>query len=306
MKYSKEEFVFEKSNNKTKYSLKHSVIPIVLDDNMSEIIKYLLWYVPNISSYQSYHNELISSIDFEDFSFDIIKESMHLKNSDIMFTEDIDEDVVNFYLDRIDTSSQKIILTKAKSETYTESLLRHIRNSIAHGFFNTVGGMLIGFDFKTEELKPSNATAIFKIFPEYLLNGLKALSSELTSKKLALRVLEKNGYTIEKFSNDKTPSNNHFDFYVKKDKKRYALSILKYTDIDYLPKDEVENLINTFSDIKDGIIPVLFINTSLLTDELKDYLLSKKVIILDTKNIKYMLNSRDMLAEIHKFSRVHH
>lgn len=289
-------FEYEVCDDKTEYSIYHKEKPIKLNEEMTKAIEYLLWYVPNINSIQSPKNELSSSLDFEDFVFGIIKNYMNLENKDIAFLDFVDDDIVKFYEDEICTHSQKLILTKQENESKTDSLLRHIRNSIAHGHFNIVGDMLIGFDFKTVAMDREECTAIYKIFPRNLLKGLYSLNQEVTAEKLAQIALQRNGYEVERFKN--TKYDFHFDFYVKKGKKRYALEIKKYNDIEIIPEEEVKELVEKFTGVYENIIPVLFINTSLLKKETKMKLKDENVIILDVRNIMKMLNHRDILAEI--------
>lgn len=289
-------FEFEDCNDKKAYSIYHKDKPLKLSSDMTKILEYLLWYVPNINSIQSPKNELTSSINFDNFVFGIIKNYMNLKNIDIAFLDYIDSDIVKFYEDEICTHSQKLILTRQENESKTDSLLRHIRNSIAHGHFNVVEDMLIGFDFKTVKNDAEECTAIFKIFPQNLLRGLSSLNDEVTAEKLAQIALQRTGYEVESFRN--TNLDYHFDYYVKKKNKRYALEIKKYNDLEVLPEKEVEELVEKFSGVYENITPVLFINTSLLKKETKMKLKDENVIILDVKNIIKMLDNRDILSEI--------
>ena len=289
-------FEFETCKDKVSYSIYHENTPIKLTEEMTKTLEYLLWYVPNINSLQSPENELTSSLSFENFVFGIIKNYMSLENKDVAFLDYIDKDIVKFYEDKICPHSQKIILTKGERESKTDSLFRHIRNALAHGHFNIVNGMLIGFDYKSGPEDKDICTAIFKIFPQNLLRALSSLSEEVTAEKLAKIALEKTGYTVERFNNTRKEAS--FDFYVKKGKKRYALDIKKYKDIEVLPESEVKSLVDKFSGLYEGITPVLFINTSFLKKETKEKLKKENVIILDIKNILKMLDNRDILAEI--------
>ena len=101
---------------------------------------------------------------------------------------------------------------------------------------------------------------------------------------------------MERFKNKKDEI--YFDYYVKKNNKRYALEIKKYNDTHILSQEEVDALVNKFSGIYEDITPVLFINTSFLKEETKQKLKDENVIILDIKNILKMLEKRDILAEI--------
>ena len=89
-----------------------------------------------------------------------------------------------------------------------------------------------------------------------------------------------------------------FDFYAKKGRRRYAVEVKKYADVEVLSQEEIDKLVDKFSNIYKTIIPVLFINTSLITDESKKKLQSEDIIILDVKNIKKMMRGIDILKEV--------
>lgn len=292
-------FEFENCKRKVPYSIEHKKKPLDLTREMTKNLEYLLWYVPNINSAQSQENELTSSLNFENFVFGIIKNYMNLENKDVAFLEYIDRDIVKFYNKKICPHSQKIILTKSEGESKTDCLLRHIRNSLAHGNFNIVEDMLVGFDYKYGPGGEEICTGIFKIFPKNLLRGLSSLDEEVTAEGLAQIALQRTGYQLERFKNE--DKDTSFDFYVKKGSKRYALEIKKYRNTEVLSEKEVQKLLDKFSGLYDKIIPVLFINTSFLKKETKEKLKKERVIILDIKNILKMLDGRDILGEIESY-----
>lgn len=292
-------FEFEECEKKVSYSIKHDDKPLKLSEEMTKNLEYLLWYVPNINSAQSQENELTSSLSFENFVFGIIKNYMNLENKDVAFLDYIDPDIVKFYDKKICPHSQKIILTKSAGESKTDCLLRHIRNSLAHGNFNLVEDMLVGFDYKFGPGGQEICTGIFKIFPKNLLRGLSSLDEEVTAEGLAQIALQRTGYDLERFNNDDRDTS--FDFYVKKGAKRYALEIKKYKDTEVLSEKEVQKLLDKFSGLYEKIIPVLFVNTSFLKKETKEKLKKERVIILDIKNILKMLEGRDILGEIESY-----
>lgn len=292
-------FEFEDCEKKVSYSIKHEDKPLKLSEEMTKNLEYLLWYVPNINSAQSQENELTSSLSFENFVFGIIKNYMNLENKDVAFLDYIDPDIVKFYDKKICPHSQKIILTKSAGESKTDCLLRHIRNSLAHGNFNLVEDMLVGFDYKFGPGGQEICTGIFKIFPKNLLRGLSSLDEEVTAEGLAQIALQRTGYNLERFNNEDRDTS--FDFYVKKGSKRYALEIKKYKDTEVLSEKEVQKLLDKFSGLYEKIIPVLFVNTSFLKKETKEKLKKERVIILDIKNILKMLEGRDILGEIESY-----
>ena len=292
-------FEFEECEKKVSYSIKHEDKPLKLSEEMTKNLEYLLWYVPNINSAQSQENELTSSLSFENFVFGIIKNYMNLENKDVAFLDYIDPDIVKFYDKKICPHSQKIILTKSSGESKTDCLLRHIRNSLAHGNFNLVEDMLVGFDYKFGPGGQEICTGIFKIFPKNLLRGLSSLDEEVTAEGLAQIAIQRTGYDLERFNNEDRDTS--FDFYVKKGAKRYALEIKKYKDTEVLSEKEVQKLLDKFSGLYEKIIPVLFVNTSFLKKETKEKLKKERVIILDIKNILKMLEGRDILGEIESY-----
>ncbi|MBS6534951.1 restriction endonuclease [Peptoniphilus harei] len=293
------EFEFENCKKKVPYTIEHKKKPLDLTREMTKNLEYLLWYVPNINSAQSQENELTSSLNFENFVFGIIKNYMNLENKDVAFLEYIDRDIVKFYDKKICPHSQKIILTKSEGESKTDCLLRHIRNSLAHGNFNIVEDLLVGFDYKYGPGGEEICTGIFKIFPKNLLRGLSSLDEEVTAEGLAQIALQRTGYQLERFKNE--DKDTSFDFYVKKGSKRYALEIKKYRNTEVLSEKEVQKLLDKFSGLYDKIIPVLFVNTSFLKKETKEKLKKERVIILDIKNILKMLDGRDILGEIEAY-----
>ena len=291
---------FEKDNckNPEEYSIIHKEIPIKMSSEMWEAISYLLWYVPDISSIQSKSNELISNKEYDYYTFIEIMNYMNLRDEDCLFTENIDENIAEEYKRKICTNTQKLILTQSDGETKTESLLRHIRNAIAHGSFNIVEDLIVGFDEKIIGKDKSKTTAIFKIKPKNLLNALRMLNEDLTNQKLISKALKNSKYWVEPYQEDFERSNK-FDLFAKKDEKKYAIEIRDYKSKRDIDKGFAKELAHNFKNLKDERVrPVLVINTSFLKEESKNELIAYDVLILDVKNIKKMLKGRDMIREI--------
>lgn len=291
-------FKFEKTKNAVKYSILHREYPPKMTEEMHTIVETLLWYVPNIDSIQSQRNDMALSLDFDEFAFELVKENMQLGDEDVAVLEYIPKSVVDFYKNEVDPNFQKIIITRYKDESTTNSLLRHIRNAIAHGYFTLVEGMLIGFDFKTTRYTDEECTAIFKIYPKNLLKSLRILNEEVTEEELAKKALLRCDYVVEDFDDSYDHTEMGFDFYAKKGRRRFAVEVKKYKDLEVLSQKEIDRLVREFSNIYKTIIPVLFINTSLMTDESKEKLQKEKIIILDVKNIKKMMRGIDVLKEV--------
>ncbi|MDU5585015.1 MAG: hypothetical protein E6046_31960 [Pseudomonas aeruginosa] len=298
-----EKFEKDKCKNPKEYSLIHKEVPIKMSRDMWEAIAYLLWYVPDISSIQSKSNELISNMEYDYYTFVEIMNYMDLKDEDCLFTEEVDEKLASEYKKRICTNSQKLILTQSDGETKTESLLRHIRNAIAHGCFNIVDDLMVGFDEKIIGKDQTKTTAIFKIKPKNLLKALRMLNEDLTNQKLISKALKNTNYWVEPYQEDFERSNK-FDLFAKKNNKRYAIEIRDYKSQRDIDKGFARELAHNFKKLQDERIRhVLVINTSFLKEESKNELIAADVLILDVKNIKKMLKGRDMIREIEEAQR---
>ena len=64
------------SRSEKNYKIHHSSRPIKLSEEMDTVINKLLWYTPNIDSYQSDKNELISDKLYDEFSFTYVLKKM--------------------------------------------------------------------------------------------------------------------------------------------------------------------------------------------------------------------------------------
>lgn len=292
-----EKFEIDNCKTKTKYSIFHKNIPLKMNDDLVSAIQYLLWYVPDIASVQSRDNELVSNILYDDFTFLEIMKYMKLRDEDVLFTDEIPKIIEDAYRHEICTNSQKIVMTKSDDETKTSAVLRHIRNAIAHGYFNVVDELIIGFDYKPINKHEEKCTGIFKINPSNLLMALQSLDSELTSTQLVSLALKKNDYFVDKYEENFKVS-ERFDLYARKGNNQYAIELESYDQKDKIPHQDVIEMIDRFEGMFRDLNPVLVINSSFLSEDSKDELLKHEVIILDVKNIKKMLNGRDMLAEI--------
>lgn len=296
MKLSKK-FELDKCKNKKEYSLIHKKVPLPMTKDLWEAISYLLWYVPDISSVQSRSNELISNIYYDDYTFLELMNYMKLRDKDVLFTDKIDYDIVKFYKKSICTNSQKLIFTKGDNETKAQTMLRHIRNAIAHGSFNIVDDLIIGFDTKPVDKYREEVTGIFKINPANLLRALKKINDDLTSRRLVAIAMEKCGYQVEDYQEEYQPSTK-FDLFSQKADRRYAIKVKNYETREEIDHNFVLQMIDNLEGILEGVKPVLVINTSFLREKSKSILTNHDVIILDVKNIKKMLNGRDMVKEI--------
>ncbi|MBL7576143.1 hypothetical protein SAMN00017477_1195 [Peptoniphilus asaccharolyticus DSM 20463] len=292
-----EKFEIDNCKNKISYNIIHDDIPLKMSPDLIDAIKYLLWYVPDIASIQSRENELVSNILYDDFTFLEIMKYMKLRDEDVWFAEEIPKEIEKVYLHSVCTNSQKIVMTKGENETKTSAVLRHIRNAIAHGYFNIVEDLIVGFDYKPVTKHEEKCTAFFKINPTNLLMALKSLDNELTSKQLVTLALKNNGYHVAKYE-ENFETSERFDLYARKGSNQYAIELHPYNSQEKIHHQDVLNMIERFEGMFRDLKTVLVINSSFLLEESKDELLQHEVIILDVKNIKKMLAGRDMLSGI--------
>ena len=290
---------FELSNckNKTKYEIKHKNIPIKLNEDLDEAIKYLLWYVPNINSEQARREDLLTNREYDDYIFVELMEAMNLRDIDVLFTDEIPKFIVKDFKEGICLNDQKIVMTLADGETKTMSLLRHIRNAIAHGNFNVVENLLIGFDIKKLAEEKNEYRSIFKINPKGLVIALRRILFDLSNEEFISEAFRRAGYKVEPFQEEYQRS-HLFDLFARKNDRRFAIEIKNYKSTDKISDDIIHNLIKDFKGLGQGFIPILIINSSYLTERSKEKLLKADVIVLDIKNIKKMHKGRDMVAEI--------
>ncbi|MFO3664980.1 hypothetical protein ACCQ41_01740 [Anaerococcus sp. ENR0831] len=293
-----DKFTYDNCKNKTKYQIKHQEIPISLSKELREGIYYLLWYVPNIKSEQSEKNELLLNPQYDDFIFVELMNAMDLADEDVLFTETITNHMISPFLVEICTKCPKIMMTIAGGETKTMALLRHIRNAIAHGNFNVIGNMVVGFDLQRYEDKVEYR-GFFKINPNRLLDALRKIQFDYNSQQLIKEAFNNTGYFIEAYQ-EKYKRSHDFELFARKNNKKYAIDIKNYKYDKVVDQDFVKQLIIQYEGLINDITPILIINTSFLDDPSKKELLTHNVIILDVKNIQKMVKGRDMVAEIER------
>lgn len=277
--------------NLIEYNLLHNEKPILLSNEMLEALERLLWYVPEINSYQCSKNELIKETIYNDFCFNYILSTIGMDEKDIKIlpkNADIESECI-YFSEKICTNCQKVVLTKNATETKSMCLLRHIRNCIAHGRFNVCNDTLIGFDHQNKH------TAIIKIKPKTLLNALKLLESGITYQHLFAYAFKNLGYIVT----EEPWFNRYADLFIEKDNKKFLIEIKKYKS-GYLKEDAVERIIyqyeNSLSQMGEDTKYVLIIDKVRLTKAAKESLSNKQIQIIDINEIKNLLENNDVLS----------
>lgn len=277
------------------YKITHDPKPLPLSEEMTECLERLLWYVPNINSVQSPKHVLIESQLYDDFTFSYIMQGIGMSASDVLWErKEIDKNIVSFFENKICTNCQKLILKQGDKETRTTSMLRHIRNAIAHGYFAVCNDMLIGFDSNKIA-----CTGIIKIRPKVLLSALKMLDSGITKEALIAHAFSKVGYQVIREPRYRTGNRVLIpDIFITKDDRQYLIEI-KVAKYRSMSDEIVRQLLKQQSDmlLDDSTKLVLMIDNSLLTDDARKVLRDSNVIILDMKNIENLLLGIDVLSD---------
>lgn len=283
------------------YEIVHNPKPIMLSSDMDNIIKNLLWYAPNIDSYQAIKNELISDKVYDDFSFSYILRKMGMvENRDVKWIEPndpFDEPDWTFFENSICTRCQKIIVTRQKNLSKTNDLLRCLRNCIAHGQFSVVDDYIIGFNkHTTKNNHKEEKKAVIKIKPELLLSALRSLTSPMGKELLVAYAFEKAGYTVIQ----QPSATYHFDLFIEKAGKKYAIEIKDYRGQTYLHPEHLYGFLSRSEQLLPGIERVLFIDTSRVTKAVREKEMEiENFRIVDLSQVKELLqeNPVDILAQ---------
>ena len=259
-----------------KYSIKHNPKPITLTHDMDITIKKLLWYMPCINSHQSELDALVENNLYNDIIFGYILSNLGMKEStDVKWIGSNDPfgTYWTYYEKRICCNCQKIIIRRSANSTIskTKSLLKHLRNSIAHGYFTIVNDYFIGFDYnafgKDQNLKE---TAVIKIKPSLLINALESgiLVSENVKTTLIAYALKNLGYTVNA---EMRYGKYYFDLIAEKDGRKYAIELISdYKGRRYVHPEDLHRFLSESNLISPGIIRVIMIDSSRVTKKVRE------------------------------------
>ena len=289
------------SRREKNYKIHHSPRPIKLSEEMDTVIKKLLWYTPNIDSYQATKNELISDRIYDEFSFTYIMEQMGMKESrDVRWIgqkEVISKEDWEFFEGEICTNCQKIIVAKYSTLSKINTLLTTIRDSIAHGHFAIVEDYIIGFNLKLSSKDPEGLRkAIIKIKPKPLLSALEKLASSMGKELLLAYAFRRVGYDVQEPKN----RSRDFDLCLEKNDKKYVVEIKSYRGQTYLHPEHVMRFLKGAEEKVPDYEKILLIDTSRVTKSVRQ--LESKIKgfrIVDINDIKLLLGEEpvDILAK---------
>jgi hypothetical protein len=162
--------------NVVSYSIVHNPKPLVLAEELLFLIETLLWYLPDVStSEQSSANTDIDNVLVGDsyFANEILSKLGMNAVNDVAFRNPT-TDETSHYRNNLCGNCQKMIISIKRStppETKTRSLLRHLRNSIAHGRFQIIGTHGMFFDVNS-----GTCTAIVKVDINKLIATLRVVT----------------------------------------------------------------------------------------------------------------------------------
>ena len=289
------------SRSEKNYKIHHSPRSIKLSEEMDTVIKKLLWYTPNIDSYQSDKNELISDKIYDEFSFTYVMNQMGMDEScdvewigskDVISKEDWE-----FFEGEICTNCQKIIVAKYSTLSKINTLLTTIRNAIAHGHFAIVEDYIIGFNLKLSSKDPEGLRkAIIKIKPKPLLSALEKLASPMGKELLLAYAFRKVGYDVKEPKN----RSRDFDLCLEKKGKKYVVEIKSYKGQTYLHPEHVMRFLKRAEEKVPDYEKILLIDTSRVTKSVRQ--LESKIKdfrIVDINDVKLLLGEEpvDILAK---------
>lgn len=280
------------------YSLKHSPQPIRLTTELLESIERLLWYLPNTKCLQAPTNDFVTDLAYSDKLFTYILEKMGMTENDVLwYPKSFSPGEAHWSDDKVCINCQKLILQMDASNTKTENLFRHIRNTIAHGRFNLVNGMLVGTDADS-----SGITAIIKLRPERLVAAIKGFTDIDLTENVIRDVFLKLGYNVkQEESVDVDGRRFRFDFIVEKRRKSYAIEIKRIGSGRFLHPEMIKGfVIAAKRQSAARVTPVLVTEREVLTIAAQAYLEENNVLILDKSRISAMIIGRDILKEIDK------
>lgn len=276
---------------KVNYSEKHNVISDEQKINLAD----LLWYLPAVSSYQSEQNSIFSDSIYDDYLFNSLIGSLGLTESDYKIVSEkkpiIDKTDAVYFINNFCVNCQKTIFYKRKSKTKIEELFRHLRNSIAHGCFNIINGMFIGFDHPMSQREEFNAA--IKVKCDKLVNILSELRHITNTETMFKYALKNLGY-----ENIENGIDSIGDLFVEKGEIKFWLEFKQFKGRYIQQSDIIKIILEKRHIDKTGRFFVLVVDSTYTNAKINQFLVGERIAVLDRKFIKEMLTGKDVLMEI--------
>ena len=282
------------NKSESDYEIHHNPAPLALDSAMKQMIERLLWYIPNIDSYQSTLVEIIDDTFYDDFLFRRFLFDMQMQESDILWLGGNDEVTISdweYYEKKVCTNCQKAIICAYASQTKIKNFLRCTRNCIAHGQFAVVEDTLIGFSVSGSGNKKK---AIIKIKPHLLLKALEHITLPSMRGEMQELIIadafKKVGYEVL------TNNTAKYDFQISKNGFTYDVEIKAYTS-KFVHTEDLQYYFEKISHVTGGNTLVLIIDKSKLVKDVRNACkATDKLMILGRDEIKKLLEGEDVLA----------
>ena len=252
-----------------------------------------LWNLPNIQSYQSNHNTIFENPAYDDFLMGLLKEKLGLSNEDIMICSDkgdepIPDATARYYENEICVNCGKVIIHKRTKYTTIVEFFNHLRDSIAHGCFNVVCGIFIGFDHP--KYLGVHWNAVIKVSIDRLMGAISYFVGMTDLTDIYTFCLEKLGYCLSVIKED--------EFLATKNEKQYMLVIKHYSGR-YINQNDLEDFIQEYAYIdKSNCMFVLVVDSTYASKDTHMHLERQNIAVIDKASLKEMMLGKDVLSEL--------
>lgn len=280
-----------KNPNKYEYNIFHDGC---FDNETNNLLLNCLWRLPETHSIQANCNTIFSIDTYSDYLMKLLMEKLSVTEDDVKIVTDsagLSKNDVEFYEEEICLNCTKLIFSKSKKRITIQEFLRHLRNCIAHGRFNIVRGIFIGFDMVLDNNSNlSKYTAVIKVPFDNLSNLVTDICNIADIGDFYIMLLNDLGYLTKKENED--------TILAEKDGVKYLIKIRHYSGR-YINKSDVVNFINEIDHIENkGLYFVLIVDSTYETKETKLFLQEKHVAVLDKSSLKELLTGKDLFNEI--------
>ena len=295
---------FEMEN---RFGLNHKPKPITYSTDVAETLKILLWYAPNNNSYQAQQDHLIDKEYISDEIFDFFCSCMGIDPTNVDCREcgdgkDIDENIRGMTREDGTTRIIMVFGNSKISRTKMQSLLEHLRNSIAHGRFSiTNDSQFIGFDYNGRGYTFFIRVGIAKL--KLMLRSITVFGQgrnpyyvESMIRKVFLS--SDNYDVIENDGRSVNGSRMMPDLLVrdKRLKKTLAIEIKIVEKIKSISRQESDTYLKTYGNYYDKMVLLLVIPNKVIAPNTISKKNTEDIVVLDRIKFKSFLNGEDVVT----------
>lgn len=248
-----------------------------------------LWNLPEIQSYQSNENTVFSNDVYDEFLMSLLKEKLCITDSDISVSVGkeaiIDSENAMYYEKHMCINCSKILFHKRSKKTMVNEFFNHLRNSVAHGCFNIVDGMFIGFDHP--KFHGEKWSAVLKIKYNNLAETITTFCNLTSISDIYRSLLGKLGYRVSVSENE--------SILATKDGYSYLL-VIRHYEGRYLNQVDVETFFNEYRKYNQpNSMLVLVVDSTYITKETKLHFVNQNIAVIDKNSLKEMIKGVDYL-----------